>query len=189
MNSKEEETGEVFREWTDVLPIIRKHLNKIRAKPQEDPFKQVIKPVDMRLEAKFKIGDVVYHRSESPLSSLGHKQSTAKFRVGDTRWLKVPKKIVNVFRDADVGFRYYLENIPNVSYTENEIILAPNQEKETKYVVERFLDVKTEKKQKYYLVKWKKYKIKDATWEKQSELIKDIGKDIFNEHVNRMKKK
>ena len=35
---------------------------------------------------------------------------------------------------------------------------------------------------KVNIVKWKKYKIKDATWEKQSELIKDIGKDIFNHY-------
>ena len=32
MNKKEEETGEVYKEWTDILVFVRKELNKIRKK-------------------------------------------------------------------------------------------------------------------------------------------------------------
>ena len=36
MNSKEEQTGKVYKEWTDKLDIIRKDLNKIRKKKLPD---------------------------------------------------------------------------------------------------------------------------------------------------------
>lgn len=31
MNSKEDASGKVFKNWTDIVPTVRKELNKIRA--------------------------------------------------------------------------------------------------------------------------------------------------------------
>jgi diketogulonate reductase-like aldo/keto reductase len=60
----------------------------------------------------------------------------------------------------------------NVSYTEQELMLA-DKEKESKYIIEKILKKKQVKKINYYLIKWKNYKIKDATWEKEDKLIED----------------
>ena len=63
MNKKEEETGEVYKEWTDILVFVRKELNKIRKKqinynidniPIFD-YKKAGKP-------KFKIKDLVHEK-------------------------------------------------------------------------------------------------------------------------------
>ena len=37
MNSKEIETGRVYKQWTDVIDIIRKDLNEIRERPDGNP--------------------------------------------------------------------------------------------------------------------------------------------------------
>ena len=37
MNTKELETGKLYREWTNVIDIIRIDLNKIRIRPDGDP--------------------------------------------------------------------------------------------------------------------------------------------------------
>ena len=35
---------------------------------------------------KYKVGDLVYYRSEVPLDAFGNKQNTSNFRMGDYRW-------------------------------------------------------------------------------------------------------
>ena len=44
MNSKELETGRVYRQWTDVIDIIREDLNEIRERPDGDPQKDIMIP-------------------------------------------------------------------------------------------------------------------------------------------------
>ena len=80
MNAMEEETGEEYRQWTDVLDKVRKDLNKIRKKDvsKNDPVTDEY-PVPKFVEPKYKVGDIVYHISEVPRNALGHKQPTKNF--------------------------------------------------------------------------------------------------------------
>jgi len=79
LNSKELETGRVYKQWTDVIDIIREDLNEIRHREDGDPQHDVFTP-PTDAKPKFKINDVVYFKSERPLNALGQVQPTNNFR-------------------------------------------------------------------------------------------------------------
>jgi hypothetical protein len=186
MNYKEQQTNKVYKEWDDIIGIVRKDLNEYRKKPVKNRFTEIY-PVPEVIEPKYKVGDLVYYKLDWAENALHQKQPTPQFRMGDTRYHTVATKIVKVLRySGKVPIRYLLKDKPNVSYAENELL--PAKEKEENFIVERFLKVKTVNKKKEYLVKWKNYKVKDATFEKENDLIKDIGKEHFDELVKAMKK-
>jgi hypothetical protein len=180
MNSKEEELGEVYKEWDDtkILNIIRKDLNDIRKKPEKDIYTHIYNMPEY-VKPKFKIGDIVFRRLEAPYNALGNKQSTKNFREGDYRYDRVPRKIVNVLNyPAPVNNRYMLDTLKNVSYIEDELIFAPKTEKQEKFTVKEILSKKKIKNKVHYLVWWKGYKKTESTWEPVDELKKDVPKLI-----------
>jgi hypothetical protein len=168
MNKMEEETGKVFKEWNDkdVLNTIRTDLNRHRLKQEGNPYTDTYNLHNDRMKPKFKMGDIVYRKSEIPLTALGNKQSTLNFRVGDYRWELQPRKIIKVLPYPEpVSFRYVLNYLPNVSYAEWELKKAPEKEKEEQFVVKEILKAKVINKKKYLLIWWDKFKKADATWE------------------------
>ncbi len=170
MNSIEEKTGEVYKEWTVVLPTIRKMLNEHRIKQDGDPFTDVY-PSPEIVDPKFKVGDIVYRIADEPLDALGNKQPTKKFRMGDYRWDLTPRKVVRVLRYSGKNpIRYLLENLPNVSYAEWEVKKADEQQ--VKYQIEYVSAKRTIRGVKEILIKWKKYKGK--TWENYNNIKKQI---------------
>jgi hypothetical protein len=194
MNKKEEETGRPYNEWTDIIDYIRTEYNKERMREDGNPRKDIYKTYDLLSKPKFKENDIVYVKSEVPLNALGKKQEDlSRFRVGDYRFAKIPKKIVKVIPfNGDVKYRYIIEGKPNVSYTEDELIKVEN-EKETKYIVERIINEKTENKVKKLLIKWKGYNMTDNTWETFDNIKEDLGdvvfKELYNDFLKSKKKK
>jgi hypothetical protein len=182
MNQKEEKTGKNYNEWTDIIDYVRTEYNKEKYREDGNPKKDIYKTYDLLSKPKFQEHDIVYVKSEVPLNALGHKQEDlTRFRVGDYRFVKIPKKIVKVIPfNGDVKFRYIVEGKPHVSYTEDELIKVKD-EKETKYTVERIISKKKINKKTYYLVKWKGYKIDEATYESEEKLIEDGLEDMINE--------
>lgn len=188
MNKKEKETGNVFREWPDIIDIVRDELNKIRGKKQRNPFREHHEPIDTKLllkEPKFKVNDLVYRKSEVPLNALGKKQNTDKFRTGDYRYDLQARKITKVLYYPK-NIRYLLTGLNHVSYTEDELIKAPEDKKEEEYEVERIVDKKTEKGKVYYLIKWKSYSSDNNTWEPESDLLNQIP-DLINQFEEKIK--
>jgi hypothetical protein len=122
LNSKELETGRVYRQWTDVIDINREDLNEIRERPDGDPQKDImIPPTDAK--PKFKINDVVFFKSEKPRNALGQVQPTNNFREGDFRFdITNPKKIKQILYYPN-NIRYILDGKNNVSYTAPELKL------------------------------------------------------------------
>jgi hypothetical protein len=176
MNAKEEESGEVYREWTDVLDTVRKQLNKFKHKDEEDSFTHKY-PVPSYKKAKYEEGDIVYHISEVPLSALGKKQPTQKFREGDYRWSLVPRKIVKVLPyPGKVANRYILDTKPNVSYADYE--LKPAAEKEEEFTIKKIIGKKSVNGKTLYKVWWRGYPKAEATWEPKKELMKDSPKMV-----------
>ena len=173
MNAKEEKTGKAYNEWTDIVDIVREELNKIRKKPvPEDIVKYNYKFPDTDKKPKFKVGDIVYRQLDHPEDALGNKQPTEKFREGDYRYSRVPKKIVKLlYYTGDVPYRYMLEGIPNASFKASQLMIS--KEKETKYVVKEIIGKKTINKKIHYLVWWKGYLKKNATYEPRNKLIED----------------
>ena len=172
MNSKEEETGKVYREWTDVLDVVRSELNAFKHKDGKDPYTHEY-PVPKFREAKYKEGDIVYHISEVPLNALGKKQTTEKFREGDYRWSLVPRKIVKVVvYPGKVSHRYILDTKPNVSYADFE--LKPAREEVEKFTIKELIGKKSVRGKVFYKVWWNKYKKAESTWEPRENLLKDV---------------
>ena len=171
MNAIEEKTGETYKEWVEVVPKVRTMLNDFRKKPEGDPFTDVYPTVDLTVQPKYKIHDVVYRMSEKPLDALGRKQNTQNFRMGDYRWDIMPRKIIRVLRYAGkVPIRYILENLPNVAYAEYE--LMPAEEKQAMYVVQSIKAKRTMNGVKEILVKWKGFK--KPSWENYNDIKRTV---------------
>lgn len=178
MNMKEEETGKEYKEWTDIINDVRKDFNEIRKVKLQNTL-----PEFSLLDAgkpKYKVGDFVHEKLDHPENALGHKQPTAKFREGDYRFSRIAKKIVRVIYMNDYPYyRYILDTLPNVSYSENE--LMKSKETESKYVVKEIIGKKKIKNVLHYLVWWKHHLKKDATWEPAKNLIEDGLQDYIDE--------
>jgi hypothetical protein len=171
MNNIEEKTGESFKEWVEAVPKIRVMLNSFRKKPEGNPRKDIYPIANVLIEPKFKVGDVVYRKSEKPLDALGRKQPTQNFRMGDYRFDMTPRKIIRVLRyGGKVPIRYILENLPNVAYAEYELKEA--EEKEAMYQVQSIKAKRTIKGVKEILVKFKGYK--KPSWENYNDIKKTI---------------
>jgi hypothetical protein len=114
MNTKEFDTGKVYREWTDIIDILREELNKLRYKKPKN------KPISITTnKPKYEVGDLVYRKLETPLNALGQKQY-GKFREGDIRIELTPREIVQVLYYPK-SIRYMLSGIKNASYHEKEL--------------------------------------------------------------------
>jgi hypothetical protein len=168
LSSKEQISNKIERDWVDVLPIIRKSLNKIRKKPEGNIFLDRY-PIPTYIEPKFNKGQMVHYKLDEPENALGHKQTDKRFREMDNRASKFPLKIVNVFA-YPFNNRYMLEGMPNVSFTENELRLSKDQQN-NKYEVKEIIGRKKIKNKNYVLIWWHGYKKADATWEPASSLL------------------
>lgn len=181
MNQREELTGEVYKEWDSpkILNLIRKDLNEFRKQPVQDIHKIVYKLPDYTKTAKYKVDDLVYRAVEIPKNALGNNQNTHNFREGDYRWDKVPRKIVRVLAyPPPVHYRYILDTLPHVSFSENQLMKA--KETQEKFIIKEIIDRKVEKKIIYYKVWWKNSLKKNATWESKTKLIEDGAKSLID---------
>jgi hypothetical protein len=191
MNMKELQTHKAYRNWNDIIDTVRVELNekrKLNAPPShENIFNVPLKDIDVTKEPKFKIGDLVYPKLEVPYSALGHKQNTTNFRKGDFRYdIKNPRAIEKILYYPN-NIRYILEGRPNVSYVEQELKLAPNQEQV--YEVKEIIGKRKNKGKIEYLVWWSGYKKSEATYEPINELIKDGLKDMIDRYEEEQRRK
>lgn len=188
MNSKEMETGKQYNQWDDVIDTVRKELNKHRKQPAGNTVKANYKFFDTKSEPAFKVGDVVHRLLDAPRDALGNEQPTKEWRMGDIAWETNPRAIKKiVYYSGAIPFRYILDGLPRVSFT--DIQLKPSKEKESKFVVNKIIGRKQEKKIVYYLVWFKKELKKDATWLPKDQLIEDGFEDEIKEFEKENKKK
>lgn len=185
LNMKELETKKVYREWTDILDDVRKLLNKYKMKRNEGWEKREYVPPSIQ-PAKFDVGDMVYYRLDAPQDALGHPQPTKQFREGDFRYSPIAEKVTQVL-EYPQGPRYILNDRRNVSYTENQLLKS--DEKEQKWIVQKLLDKKTIKGKLHYLVKWKGFAAKDATWEPKTRLVEDGLAPLIDVYEQQLKDK
>ena len=174
---------EDYNEWTDILPELRKELNKYRKKPLT-PIDDSIYRIDK--QNKFCEGDYVKRKLDRPHDIRGYVQNTENFRAGDITVDFIPRKIIKVLSYPQ-GWRYILDGLPHVSYTEYELIkvdppVAVLQE------VREIIDHKTVGRKKYYKVWWRGELKKQATWELAKNLIEDGLEDYIQFYENKRKK-
>lgn len=169
MNQKEKETGKTYREWTDILSIVREELNKSKSiRKDKDPFN--VDFSEVKMNAKYKIGDLVYYRSDVPLDANGNKQPTKNFRAGDYRYNTHDARKIKSVLYYPKNVRYLLDGKSNVSYAESELLPVKDQ---PTYIIKKIIGKKTIKGKIHYLVWWKGYKKMDSTWEPRTNLLED----------------
>lgn len=143
MNMKEEKTGKVSKNWIEIIPIVRKELNKIRKvdidtlKKENDKNPQLVETTTSKIvkekdgkekivkefkKTRYKVGDKVYRLLEVPKNTLG-KDQYGSFREGDVRIEKESRKITEIVYMNGPGeyARYILEGVENVSYRASEL--------------------------------------------------------------------
>jgi hypothetical protein len=171
MNAMEQKTDKVYRNWDDVIGIVREDLNNIRKENAPSKKQNIFNikiPDHVMAEPKFEIGQLVYAKLERPKNALGHNQNTTNFRKGDMRFdIKNPGAIKKILYYPN-NIRYLLEGKTNVSYTEQELKLAPNQTQV--YEVKDITGKRVRKGVIEYLVHWKGYSKDKSTWESKAEL-------------------
>ena len=195
MNKKEEETGKKFVNWDQFIKSVRESLNEYREERHDQlqrkkpTDKQEIKIFKAQMKKpKFKVGDIVHYKLDVPEDALGNELS-GKFREGDRKYSRDARRIKTVAQyDGLVPYRYILEGLDNVSYTENQLQLAAKK-KESTYNVKEIRDERTRNKQKEYLIHWKGYRVKDSTWEPMKNLIEDFGEEHMKDLIEQFKEK
>ena len=185
LTNKEIKLDKPYNEWTDILQIVRKELNKMRKKPDGNPFNLDSIPYNNK-EPLYKIGDIVLHKYEKPHNALGYKEY-GKFRMGDLRYdLKNKLKIKKVLNYPNNN-RYILSGLPNVSYVEAELKKA-NVDEEF-FEVNRIIDKKKINNIVYYNVWFLKELKKDAVWLKETQLRTDGLSDYIDFYEQKVKEK
>ena len=202
MNSQEIKTGKHFKEWTNVINILRNKLNELRKHKLPDniftymyPHWDATVPIESTskkskeityklIEPKYKVGDLVYVHLETPENALGEKQK-GLFRNGDYKLSNIPKKITKVLYYAGKPYyRYLVSGYDGVSYQSDELKPA-NDETEEKFEVKQILKRKLVNKKYEYLIWWRGEKKSEASWEPRNNLMKSVPKlikDYDKEH-------
>jgi len=194
MNSVESETNNTYREWTDIVSLVRDKLNKIRKKDRSknNPVTDVKAVPNITQPSKLNVGDLVHRKLDKPQNALSHTLSSDVFREGDYRWTKLPNKITEIlFYSGDVTYRYLLNGIKNASFTEDELMLATDQEKDEQSVIRKILDRRFFDKQNHYHVWFKGELKKNAGWYARKDLLKTVDKQFlidFDKEFDKNKK-
>jgi hypothetical protein len=132
LNKIELQTGKTATNWLSITNTIRDKLNKIRKKKVPDDINSYVYPYfdpvvkkngkEIYVNAKYKIGESVYYLSEVPLTALGKKQNTKNFREADRRYNLKARKIEEIYYySSPVFYRYKLQGLNNVSFTESQL--------------------------------------------------------------------
>ena len=175
----EKETGKSYHNWTDIIDVVRTDLNAMRLRSVPKDIYTYKYPIfNTKHSNKYDVGSIVYRQLDVPQNALGIQENTTSFRTGDMRWDLVPRRVVKVlYYPGKVPYRYMLDAFPNVSLTEKQLL--PAKEEEAKFIIQKIIGKKIVNKQVYYLIKWKGYLKKDATWESKKSLLEDIGDDLL----------
>lgn len=189
MTVEEEKSGKQSNEWVDNLPHLVRILNERQKRPPKDPTKAGPPTCSGSSCNIIKVGTKVRLILEHPVMNVTGERITGKFRAGDRRWTKKVYSIKSISLRPDQPPMYLIEGVPDIAFTKAQIQVIKDQSQDSnKFIVEKFIGKKSIKRKVHYLVKWKNYPKGAASWEPRSNLIEDLGKDLFNEHVARMKK-
>ena len=97
LTAKSIEQKKEYREWLEIVPIIREELNDLKQHPKdENPYTYPMGEVNVKSSNKYNVGDIVLRPLETAESLSGEKLY-GKFRSGDHRFELTPRKIIKVF--------------------------------------------------------------------------------------------
>jgi hypothetical protein len=184
---------ELIADWVEDLPKLIEVLNYITTEKLKLPKKETkrsklsengILPVCEGSSCEIlPVGTEVRIILDEPRSIQGLKLH-GTFRKGDLRWDKTPRKIEMLSLRPNQPPMYLITGINNVAYTKQQLQVIDKNEKQPpkeaidKYIIENIINKKVKNKKVYYLIKWKDYDVKEATW----ELKENIPKNVIEEY-------
>lgn len=188
MNAVELRTKKRFNNWDEkrILDIIRVELNKYRKERNIEIMKdfQYEPPYTSKKGSKYDVGDIVHVKLDVPKDALGNEHNDENFRMGDFRFEHFGRKIKRVL-NYDTGYRYLVEGINNASFTDNQLL--PSKDKDTKYEVKKIIGKKKINGKINYLIWWKNYPKKEASYVPRDQLIVDGLKDEIKKFEKKKK--
>ncbi|CAM9745380.1 unnamed protein product, partial [Ectocarpus fasciculatus] len=165
-------------EWTDLLPDLIDDLNKVRKRPDQDPYTHKY-PIAENIKSKYNIGDLVYRKLDRPIDE-NNNNLHGSFRTGDLRFdIFQPREIKHILYYPN-NIRYVLKGFEKASYTEAELMSAEDDD-ENKFNVREIWDKRKVKNDTQYRVWFKGELKKESLWLSKSELIKDGFEDEIKE--------
>lgn len=179
--------------WASYLPDLVEVINektenivsKAKEKKQDDSI-AVNKNSKIDL---LNVGDKIRVSLDEPMDVHG-KKLAGKLRASDIRYNPAIKTIKFVLVKPNYPVMYQIEGenfartreqlLPVNQTIEKETVKPVGEIEENRFEFEKILDKKTENRRVYYLVKWKHYPKKEATWEPASELKEDVPQAVAN---------
>ncbi|RZK26949.1 MAG: transposase [Flavobacterium sp.] len=185
MNKKSVELGIDYMDWDDILPQIRTQLNEYRerdlGKLKKYQDKLYFDP-EVAGEPDFQIGDYVRYRVERPIDIRGNAQpDQTRWRMGDRRFSVDVRQIIDILcYPQEPYYRYKLSDMPNVSYSADELLKSDKEEE--LFIIKQIIGKKVEKRKVYYLCWWKGELKRDATWQEETQLREDGAGPLLNRY-------
>lgn len=178
-------------EWkNDLKPIIEEYnkfitlndtLNKDKGKPsRKEKIYKELKNIPPPPPDMLEVGQKVRIPLDKP-ENINNKRLSGKFRVGDRRYEKEPRKIVDVLVGNPIV--YTVEGLEHTVYPREALLIVDKPKpKRTieKYTIEKILKKRKNKGRIEFQVKWVGYPKSEATWELRKNLIKDVPNMIKN---------
>lgn len=192
INNKSEKLDKDYNNWTDILPELRKMLNKYREidlnKLKKYQDTKYFNPKIVEEQPEFKIGDYVHYKLFQPHDIRGKPINDTKRRNGDRVLSIDTRKIIKILYYADEPyFRYVLQDLPHISFSKYDLKLSKT--KHNTFLVKSIIGKKVYRGKTYYLVWFKGYKKAEATWEPVDVLLDDNLEDYIKEYEKLKRKK
>ena len=194
MANQELITGEEDKQWVDDLKPLIKVLNKRKKTPLKKEISD--EPIVDKYTGKLLIiGQKVRVQLDYPINNINDKRINGTFRSSDIRFSPKTYEITQVLLKPGFPPLYLTSNNDNVARTKNQLQVITGKEKEPSakflrgnpgfYIIKEILDKRTKNRKVEYLVRWKGYTKKDATWVSSSEFdrtkeLKEMRKN-FND--------
>lgn len=184
--------------WVQYLPQILKEINDKRRKAFN---KRKPQKLDYQCEGDscnaLEQGTKVRVALDAPIDVVTGKRLPGNFRDSDIRWSIEPRTIMLTIIKPGQPPLYLLDDgkggiDKRASYTKNQLQKVPENEKLpdhniiygqtddniTRFIVEKLVDRIKRNGRIYFKVKWAGYPSSQNTWEKRSDLIRDIPEMI-----------
>ena len=195
MTSQELITGEVSKEWiSDLKPLIEV-LNEHKKKPLKKELSE--EPLIDEYNGKLlKINQKVRILLDKPINNTNNARVYGNFRSGDIRWSPKVYKITELLLKPGFPPGYLTDKDDNVFRNKNQLSKVRKNELEpdSKYIrgepefykVAEIINKRIVNRKTEYLVRWKGFKITDATWEPAKTLdrtkdLKDLKRKFNND--------
>jgi hypothetical protein len=189
-------TKEKAVEWVDYTDNLIRLMNESYylkpiklsgAKEMADPL------IDTKSKELLEVGQKVRYQLDKPADILDSKRLYGGFREGDARWSITPVTIERIQVIPNQPVFYKLEGLTAL-YTKPQLqpvsdaMRLPPASVQVKFLIDKIVARKTEKKKVFYKVRWQGYDESNDTWEARDKLVTEVP-TIVDQYESQSKKR